>query len=111
KAPAPGLAPGSSLKRLKERLPQQYDVWQADFLQMPTWIGIASQPVRPWAILVTSATNDLVLAHQMAEEPPSGELLWDTLVHAMQQPAAGEPHRPTEIQVRSDERWQALRPH
>jgi hypothetical protein len=29
----------------------------------------------------------------------------------MQHPAAGEPHRPTEFQVRPDERWEALRPH
>jgi hypothetical protein len=32
-------------------------------------------------------------------------------VQAMQYPAAGEPHRPTELQVRPDERWEALRPH
>jgi hypothetical protein len=29
----------------------------------------------------------------------------------MQNPAAGEPHRPTELQVRPDRRWEALRPH
>jgi hypothetical protein len=29
----------------------------------------------------------------------------------MQHPAAGTPHRPTELQVRPDERWEALRPH
>ena len=37
--------------------------------------------------------------------------LWDTMVMAMQHPAAGEPHRPTELQVRSCERWESLRPH
>ena len=30
---------------------------------------------------------------------------------AMRHPAAGEPHRPTELQVGADERWEALRPH
>src|SRR5438552_11694012 len=29
----------------------------------------------------------------------------------MQHPAAGTPHRPTELQVRADERWEALRLH
>ena len=67
--------------------------------------------MRPWVVLVTSRSNDLVLAHQMPEEAPSAVLLWDTLVQAMQHPAAGTPHRPTELQVRADERWESLRPH
>jgi hypothetical protein len=29
----------------------------------------------------------------------------------MQHPAAGTPHRPTELQVRPDDRWESLRPH
>jgi hypothetical protein len=62
-------------------------------------------------VLVTSRSNGLVLAHQMPEEAPPAALLWDALVQAMQHPAAGTPHRPTELQVRADERWEALRPH
>jgi tetratricopeptide (TPR) repeat protein len=98
-------------KWLNKNLPQEFDVWQADFRQMPKWIRVAGQPVRPWTVLVTSYTNDLVLAHRMAEETPSAALLWDTLAQAMQHPAAGEPHRPSEIQVRPDERWESLRRH
>jgi hypothetical protein len=98
-------------KWLTRNLPQEYDVWQADFRQMPNWIRIAGKPVRPWVVLVTSRSNDLVLAHEMAEETPPAALLWDVLVQAMQNPAAGTPHRPTELQVRADERWEALRPH
>src|SRR5262249_38170098 len=56
-------------------------------------------------------SNELVLAHRMPEEAPSAALLWDTLVQAMQHPAAGEAHRPAEIQVRSDVRWETLRAH
>src|SRR5262249_38280319 len=37
--------------------------------------------------------------------------LWDVLLKAMQSPAAGEPHRPTQLQVLRDDRWEALRPH
>jgi hypothetical protein len=75
------------------------------------WIRVGGKPVRPWAVLVTSRSHDLVLAHQMPEGTPPAALLWDTLVQAMQHPAAGTPHRPTELQVRADERWEALRPH
>ncbi len=109
--PAPKGPLGFIKKWLSKNLPQEYDVWQADFQQMPNWIKIGGQFVRPWAILVTSLSNDLVLAHEIPDETPSAPLLWDVLVQAMQYPAAGEPHRPTELQVRPDERWEALKPH
>ena len=102
---------GFDKESLNGHLPQEYDVWQADFRQMPNWISIAGTKVRPWAILIASRSNDLVLAHQMSEEPPSAALVWDTLIQAMQQPGAGEPHRPTELQVRHDECWESIRPH
>lgn len=96
---------------MNKKLPQEYDVWQADFRQMPNWIKVAGTPVRPWIILVTSRSNDLVLAHQIQEETPTAAMLWDVLLKSMQYPAAGEPHRPTELQVRADECWVSLRSH
>jgi len=115
KKPKDGPSPRGPLgfikKWLTKNLPQEDDVWQADFRQMPNWIRVGGQPMRPWVVLVTSHSSDLVLAHEMPEDTPSGALLWDTLVQAMQYPAAGTPHRPTELQVRADERWEALRPH
>ncbi len=110
-SPQPKGPLGFIKKWLGDRLPQEDDVWQADCRQLPAWIKIGGEKVRPWTILVTSRSNELVLAHQLPEEAPSSALLWDTLVQAMQHPAAGEPHRPTEIQVRPDERWESLRPH
>ncbi|HEV3263711.1 MAG TPA: hypothetical protein VG013_43150 [Gemmataceae bacterium] len=98
-------------KWLKDRLPQKDDVWQADLRQLPNWIRAGGEMVRPWMLLVTSRGDDLVLAHQMIDEEPAAASLWDTLVRAMQHPAAGEPHRPSELQVRPDERWESLRPH
>ncbi|HTU90277.1 MAG TPA: hypothetical protein VMF69_09405 [Gemmataceae bacterium] len=98
-------------KWLNKNQPQEYDVWQADFRQMPNWIGVGGKPRRPWVILVTSRSNDLVLTHEMLEGTPSAALLWDVLVQAMQNPAMGTSHRPTELQVRDDERWEALRGH
>jgi hypothetical protein len=96
---------------LNRNLPQEYDVWQADFRQLPNWVRVGGRPVRPWVVLVTSRSSDLVLAHGMHEGPPPAALLWDVLVRAMQNPAAGEPHRPTELQVRPGGHWEALRPH
>lgn len=110
-APQPKGPLGFIKTWLNKNLPQEFDVWQADFRQMPNWIRIGGEMVRPWTVLVTSRSNDLVLAHQMSEEVPSTALLWDALVQAMQHPAAGTPHRPTELQVRPDERWEGLKPH
>ena len=98
-------------KWARDRLPQTDERWQAEFRPMPLWIRAAGDPVRPWLVLVTSPGDELILAHQVLKERPSAALLWDTLIQAMQHPMAGEPHRPTELQVRTDERWEALRPH
>jgi len=108
----PARGPLGIIKKwLNDRLPQEDDVWQADCRQMPKWIRIAGEPVRPWIVLVTSRNRDLVLAHRMPEEAPSEALGWDVLVQAMQHPAMGEPHRPTEVQVLAGEFWESLRPH
>jgi tetratricopeptide (TPR) repeat protein len=109
--PAPKGPLGFIKQWLTKKLPQKSEVWQADFQRLPDWIRIGGKPVRPWTALVTNRCDDLVLAHQMSDLAPSPALLWDTLVQAMQHPAAGEPHRPTELQVRPDERWEALKPH
>jgi len=77
----------------------------------PHWIKIDGEPVRPWVVLITNRSDDLVLAHKIIEEPPSTDLLWDVLAKAMRKPVVGEPHRPTELQVRADERWDDLKPH
>ena len=86
--------PTPPAKERLQQLPQVFDVWQADFRPMPHWIKIAGEPVRPWIVLITSRSDDLVLAHEITEEPPSSALLWDVLAEAMSKPAVGEPHRP-----------------
>ena len=84
------------------------DAWQADFRQFARRIEIAGERVRPWMVLVSSRTHDLVLAHALTEQAPSPEELWDLVAAAMERPAAGEPHRPTELQIRPDSTWDAL---
>ncbi|MGE5754399.1 MAG: DUF6930 domain-containing protein [Planctomycetaceae bacterium] len=103
--------PTSPVKERLQHLSQGFDVWQADFRLTPHWIKIGGEPVRPWVVLITSRSDDLVLAHEIIEEPPSTDLLWDVLAKAIRKPVVGEPHRPTELQVRPDERWDDLKPH
>jgi tetratricopeptide (TPR) repeat protein len=110
-APQPKGPLGFIKKWLTKNLPQAFDLWQADYRPMPHWVRIGGRPVRPWVVLVTSRSNDLILANRVADDEPTPALLWDTLARAMQNPAASEPHRPTELQVRADERWDALKPH
>jgi tetratricopeptide (TPR) repeat protein len=110
--PPPPKGPLTFIKSWVQRhLPPLSDIWQADFRQVPDWIMVGGERVRPWTVLVTSRTHDLVLAHAIVDESPSANHLWDTLLQAMQHPAAGEPHRPIQLQVRPDERWTQLKPH
>lgn len=110
--PSPPKGPDESAKKkLNKNLVQELDVWQAEFRQMPNWIEIEGEIVRPWTVLVTSRSDDLVLGHQITEEMPTLASLWDILADTMRRPAAGKAHRPTELQVRSGAVWQALIPH
>jgi tetratricopeptide (TPR) repeat protein len=112
KPPEPtAQGPTPTVKQRLQRLPQVFDVWQADVRPLPNWVEIAGDQVRPWLVLVTSRSEDLILAHALSEQAPSSDHLWDQLARSMQQPAPGEPHRPTEVQVRSDGRWDELAPH
>jgi tetratricopeptide (TPR) repeat protein len=96
---------------LLKHVPQEPTAWQADFAELPVWTQTARGEVRPWVVLVISRDQDLVLSHQITEDPPTGPALWDVLVQAMQNPLVGEPHRPTSLEVRADERWQSLQRH
>jgi hypothetical protein len=98
-------------RRLKDTLPQQAHGWHVALRQAPGWIDIGGRPVRPWIVLVINRSNQLVIGLQLLEQAPSAELLWDSLAAAMQRPVAGKKHRPSELYVEADERWESLRPH
>ncbi len=106
---AAGPSPAAE-ERLRA-LPSEMDAWQADFRQFTRRVEIAGERVRPWMVLVSSRTRDLVLAHALTDRSPSPEELWDIVASAMETPAAGEPHRPTELQVRPGGHWDALAGH
>lgn len=112
KPTAAAKGPLSLIKQwLKKNLPQEEDVWQSVAGQFANWMTVADERVRLWVTLVISTTTELVLAHGFSEEEPGSAQLWDTLVQAMQNPAKGPPHRPAELQVRGNERWESLKPH
>jgi hypothetical protein len=95
---------------LNERLPQECDVWQADCRQLKEESPDGTT-AGPWVVLVTSRSNDLVLAYQVTTAEPVPALLWDTLVQAMRTPALGGAHRPSELHVRPNQGWETLRSH
>lgn len=107
----PAAGPSALGKARLKRLPQSFDIWEADRRMMATLTEHEGQLVQPWMILVTSRSNGLVLAQSMTAEPPSAARTWDVLEHAMGRPMMGDPHRPTQIQVRPDPAWDELRPH
>ncbi len=112
KPKAPGsVGPSPAAQERLRLLPSEVDAWQADFRQFARRVEIAGERVRPWMVLVSSRSRDLVLAHALTEQAPSPEALWDILASAMERPAAGDPHRPTEIQVRPGSTWDALAGH
>ena len=98
-------------KWLTTHLPLTEIVWQADFRRVPNWLRIDGEFTRPWIILVANRTDDLLLSHELVLEVPPSALVWDTVMKAMQHPAAGTPHRPIELQVPPSETWESLKPH
>jgi len=79
------------------------EVWQADVLRAPEWIEIGGDPIRPWVILVTDSTNDLVMTHDLLEHQPPADALGEKLCEAIRSPMMGSAHRPGVVQVRSED--------
>jgi tetratricopeptide (TPR) repeat protein len=102
--------PTHKVKQRLQQLPQEFDVWQADCRQLRHLVEVADEPVRPWVVLVTSRSNDLVLSHQLSVEEPVPAQLWDGLATAMKKPARGKPHRPSAVEFRPDGPVESLTP-
>jgi tetratricopeptide (TPR) repeat protein len=96
---------------LTSKLTQDESVFEVGFAQLPEPVRAGGELVRPWLVLVADQLSGAILAHAMPQEVPSTNLLWDTLIQAMQSPLAGEAHRPAEVRVSPGEPWEPLRPH
>ncbi len=110
-AKAKAKGPTDQIKEQLGKLPQEFDVWQADCRQLKNRVEVAGETLRPWVVLVTSRSNDLVLAHQLSVLEPAPDQLWDSLAAAMKKPARGTPHRPSALEFRSDGPAETLVPH
>jgi tetratricopeptide (TPR) repeat protein len=99
------------VKKRLLRLPQVFDVWEADVRQLRSRVEIGGELVHPWIVIVTSPSNGFVLSQTLVEEYPSADLVWDQLAEAMQSPIMGTPHRPTELHVLPGDLWDDLKPH
>ena len=99
------------VKKRLEKLPKEFDVWQADAREFGRRVEEAGELVRPWMMIVGSLTSGAVLGQELAIEPPPPALLWDTIARTIQGPMMGSPHRPIELQVPPDPRWEELTPH
>jgi hypothetical protein len=103
---------GSSTKPGRDgaaRLPQRQDVWQVDARQMSD-VSIADSPTPPWITVVVSATDGVILFMRLSQDRPALGEVWEQICTAMRKPEAGEPHRPTEVQLGSDECAGSVRP-
>ncbi len=109
--PSASIGPSPGSRESLGRLPIEPDTWQADFRQFPRRIEVNGERVRPWMVLVSSRTRDQVLAHALTDDTPTPEALWDIVASAMESPASGEPHRPSELLVRPMPPWDDLDDH
>jgi tetratricopeptide (TPR) repeat protein len=110
KKAAPPVGPSALARERLRRLPQRFDVWQADCRPLASLVEVEGAMVQPWMALATSRTSGLILAQSMSIEPPSPPMLWDLLSRAMAEPSMEKPHRPTRLEVRPDPSWAELRP-
>ena len=97
------LGKGSAfVKSRLRRLPQDGDVWEADFLPEPDY----------WTGMVIEQEHGFVFAMKMLETTPSVNDLARLLADAMQRPLVEmQCHRPRRIRLRDNPEWQQLVPH
>ena len=106
------VGPTPAAMKPLQKLPQQYGtIWQAVISRVPTWLRDGELMVRPWAMLIVNHTEHQIVGQELVSQEPTAELLFDRLARAMRKPAAGKPHRPSEIQVRDEPVWNAVLPH
>ncbi len=92
--------------RLK-RLPQDDEVWEADFEALPKPI---MQTETHYIGMVVTKKGGTLLADLTVHGRPSVNDLATLLAHAMQRPLTGNAHRPKLIRLRGHHQWRELFP-
>lgn len=87
-------------------LPQvEGEVWQADVVRLPQSPPRGTPPAeRFWAILVTCAADEHILAFELTSDRPDDAQLWSSVLSAIGEPVNGEPHRPAAIEFSTKKR-------
>lgn len=91
------------VKSRLRRLPQNDDVWEADFGPLDeggTWLG-----------LVVCPPSGAILASDFCENLPTVNDLATLLAHAMRRPALGAASRPCLVRLPDNPAWAELLPH
>ncbi len=92
------------------RSPRSSEIWQAGFRRIPKWMKDHGERIVPWIALVGNPGSGKVLGSLVVTKEPGPADLWDAIVKAIERPAVGRPGRPAAIEVRTDPRWEELRP-
>ena len=105
------IGPTAQGKEQLKRAPMVDNTWQAGFRHLPQWVESDGDRVLPWVVLAVNRASGLVMTTKVVAEEPTADLLWDILAGAIRQPSKDRAHRPRQIQVEPDARWNELRPH
>lgn len=106
------VGPTAAVKKRLLKVNQQFGTeWQASIDRLPTWVEEYGHPVRPWSMLVVDHSEHLIIGQEMVASEPTSAQMFDHIVHSIEKPLIGKPHRPSEIQVLETPLWEEIRPH
>jgi len=107
----PKLKLGKSASFVKTRLKQlnqENDTWEADFRALPKSEG---EPGTHYLGLVVAVHKGNPLVSMLVEYTPNVNDLADLLADAMRRPMTESAHRPRQLLLRANPRWEELFPH
>jgi hypothetical protein len=107
----PKLKLGKSAAFVKthlKQLKQENDTWEADFRALPKSKG---EPETHYLGLVVALLRGNPLVSMLVEYNPNVNDLADLLADAMRRPMTDVAHRPRQILLRDNPRWEELFPH
>ncbi len=86
------------------------ELWQADIRRLATWFGGEGTPQRPWSAMVTSRSEETILAQDLTTDDVAADWLAKTIRTAMSNPVVGAAHRPGIVAVCNEQFHAALAP-
>ena len=98
----------SFVKTHLKQLKQVDDTWEADFLALPKSKG---EPETQYFGLVVALPRGNPLVSMLVEYHPNVNDLANLLADAMRRPMTDSAHRPQQILLQDNPRWEELFPH